>query len=44
MVAGRGNLVQAVTSVLARNQIVANDLRIQQADLDDAFIALTGGK
>jgi ABC-2 type transport system ATP-binding protein len=41
VVAGRGNLVQAVTSVLARNQIVANDLRIQQADLDDAFIALT---
>ena len=30
--------------VLARNQIVANDLRIQQADLDDAFVALTGRK
>jgi ABC-2 type transport system ATP-binding protein len=41
VVAGRGNLVQAVISVLARNQIVANDLRIQQADLDDAFLALT---
>ena len=35
---------QAVTSVLARNQIVANDLRIEQADLDDAFVALTGRK
>ena len=42
VVAGTGNLVLAVTSVLARNQIVANDLRIEQADLDDAFVALTG--
>ena len=42
VVTGTGNLVHAVTSVLARNQIVANDLRIEQADLDDAFIALTG--
>jgi ABC-2 type transport system ATP-binding protein len=41
VVAGRGNLVHAVTSVLARNQIVANELRVEQADLDDAFIALT---
>src|SRR3954454_13911260 len=31
VVAGKGNLVQAVPSVLARNQIVANDLRIEQA-------------
>ncbi len=41
-VAGSGNLVFAVTAALARNGIVANDLRIDQADLDDAFIALTG--
>ena len=41
-VAGDGNLVLAVTAALARNGIVANDLRIHQADLDDAFIALTG--
>ena len=41
-VAGTGNLVLAVTSALARAEIVANDLRIEQADLDDAFIALTG--
>jgi ABC-2 type transport system ATP-binding protein len=41
-VTGTGSLVQAVTAVLARNQIVANELRIEQADLDDAFIALTG--
>ena len=41
-VAGSGNLVLAVTAALARNGVVANDLRIEQADLDDAFIALTG--
>jgi ABC-2 type transport system ATP-binding protein len=43
-VSGSGNLVLAVTAVLARNQIVANELRIEQADLDDAFVALTGRK
>ncbi|WP_129662765.1 ABC transporter ATP-binding protein [Phytoactinopolyspora endophytica] len=42
IVTGTGNLLHAVTSVLARNQIVAEDLRIEQATLDDAFIALTG--
>ena len=41
-VAGGGNVVLAVTAALARNGVVANDLRIEQADLDDAFIALTG--
>ena len=43
-VAGTGDLVLAVTAVLARDQIVAHDLRIEQADLDDAFVALTGRK
>jgi len=42
VVMGRGDLLSAVTSVLARNGIVARDLRIEQASLDDAFIALTG--
>ena len=42
VVTGTGNLIAAVTSVLARHQIVANDLRIEQANLDDAFLALTG--
>ena len=28
--------------MLARHQIVANDLRIEQANLDDAYLALTG--
>ncbi len=44
VVAGTGNLVQAVTSVLAREQILAGELRIEQANLDDAFVALTGRK
>ncbi|MFL5681491.1 MAG: ABC transporter ATP-binding protein [Chloroflexota bacterium] len=41
-VAGGLDLVLAVTAALARNEIVAYDLRIEQADLDDAYIALTG--
>jgi ABC-2 type transport system ATP-binding protein len=44
VVAGTGNLVPAVMAVLARNQVVANELRMEQADLDDAFVALTGRK
>jgi ABC-2 type transport system ATP-binding protein len=42
VVTGTGNLLHAVTSVLARNQIVALELRIDTASLDDAFVALTG--
>jgi ABC-2 type transport system ATP-binding protein len=42
VVAGRGDLLQAVTAVLARNQIIAADLRIEQPGLDEAFVALTG--
>jgi ABC-2 type transport system ATP-binding protein len=41
-VVGSGNLLHAVTSVLATHQIIANDLRIEQASLDDAFVRLTG--
>ena len=41
-IAGTGNVVSAVLSVLARQQIVANDLRVEQADLEDAYVALTG--
>lgn len=41
-VAGNGNLLQAVTATLARHKIIAHDLRIEQATLDDAFVALTG--
>jgi ABC-2 type transport system ATP-binding protein len=42
VVVGTGNLIAAVTAALARHQVVANELRIEQPDLDDAFIALTG--
>lgn len=42
VVTGRGNLLQAVTSVLARNHIVAAELRVEQVSLEDAFVALTG--
>ena len=41
-VAGTGNLLGAVTAVLARHEIVAFDLRIEQSGLDEAFVALTG--
>lgn len=42
VVTGAGNLLLAVTSVLARHQVVAADLRVEQTTLDDAFAALTG--
>jgi len=42
VVTGTGNLVHAVTSVLASNRIIAAELRVEQASLDDAFVALTG--
>ncbi|MEV6850863.1 ABC transporter ATP-binding protein [Actinoplanes sp. NPDC051411] len=41
-VVGTGNLLHAVTSVLATNQIIAAELRVEQATLDDAFVRLTG--
>ncbi|UQS24196.1 ABC transporter ATP-binding protein [Amycolatopsis thermalba] len=42
VITGDGNVLQAVTSVLARAQVVALELRVEQAGLDDAFVALTG--
>ncbi|CAA9571084.1 MAG: Efflux ABC transporter, ATP-binding protein [uncultured Thermomicrobiales bacterium] len=42
LVTGGENLVQAVTATLARNQIVAVALRVERADLADAYIAMTG--
>jgi ABC-2 type transport system ATP-binding protein len=42
VVTGTANALNAVTSVLARNQIVARQLRVEQASLEDAFVALTG--
>jgi ABC-2 type transport system ATP-binding protein len=43
VVTGSGNALNAVTSVLARHQIVAQQLRVEQASLEDAFIKLTSG-
>jgi ABC-2 type transport system ATP-binding protein len=42
VVTGTGGFIQAVTAVLARHQIVANDLRIERPNLDEAYLALTG--
>jgi ABC-2 type transport system ATP-binding protein len=42
IVTGTGDVALAVTSVLARNGIVAAQLRVEQASLEDAFVALTG--
>jgi ABC-2 type transport system ATP-binding protein len=41
VVTGNSNAINAVMSVLARNQIVARQLRVEQANLEDAFLALT---
>jgi len=41
-VTGTDGLLQAVTATLARSNIIAADLRVEQTSLDDAFVALTG--
>jgi ABC-2 type transport system ATP-binding protein len=41
-VTGSGELLAAVTSTLVRHEVVVVDLRMDQAALDDAFLALTG--
>jgi ABC-2 type transport system ATP-binding protein len=42
-VIGDGDLLHAVTATLAGHQIIARELRVEQASLDDAFVRLTGG-
>jgi len=42
VVTGNSNALNAVTCVLARHQIEAQQLRVDQASLEDAFLALTG--
>jgi ABC-2 type transport system ATP-binding protein len=42
VVTGTSGALNAVISVLARNQIVAEQLRVDQASLEDAFLAFTG--
>jgi ABC-2 type transport system ATP-binding protein len=41
-VTGTGDLLSPVMSVLARHQIVARQLRVEQANLEDAFLELIG--
>jgi len=41
-VTGNGNVLAAVTTVLARLGIEPRQLRVEQATLEDAFLALTG--
>jgi ABC-2 type transport system ATP-binding protein len=41
VVTGNSDAINAVMSVLARNHIVAQQLRVEQANLEDAFLALT---
>ncbi len=42
VITGTGNVLHAVTSLLARKQIIAASLRVEQASLDDVFVKLTG--
>jgi ABC-2 type transport system ATP-binding protein len=41
LVAGTENVVNAVTSVLATHRIIAQQLRVDQASLEDVFVSLT---
>ena len=42
VVTGNNNALNAVTSVLAQRGIIARQLRVEQASLEDAFLSLTG--
>nr|WP_042182980.1 ABC transporter ATP-binding protein [Kibdelosporangium sp. MJ126-NF4]CEL15271.1 ABC-type multidrug transport system, ATPase component [Kibdelosporangium sp. MJ126-NF4]CTQ95688.1 ABC-type multidrug transport system, ATPase component [Kibdelosporangium sp. MJ126-NF4] len=42
VVTGNGNLLQAVSTTLAAHGVVPLDLRVEQTNLEDAFVALTG--
>ncbi|MCH7231486.1 hypothetical protein L0U85_11580 [Glycomyces sp. L485] len=42
LVTGSGQLLSSVAGALARAQVVAEDLRVDQRSLDDAFVAFTG--
>jgi ABC-2 type transport system ATP-binding protein len=41
VVTGTGNVVQAVTALLAHRGVTADGLRIEQRNLEDAYLALT---
>ncbi|WP_405617108.1 ABC transporter ATP-binding protein [Streptomyces sp. NBC_01511] len=42
LVTGSGQLLSSVAGALARAQVVAEELRVDQRNLDDAFVAFTG--
>ncbi len=42
MVQGSGALLAKVAAILAEHNVAAQDLRVEQADLEDVFLALTG--
>ena len=42
VVNGTGNVVHAVTALLAQRGVIAEELRIEQNSLEDAYLALTG--
>lgn len=44
VVSGSGNLLQTVSAALAGQHVIAMDLRVEQTNLEDAFVALTGRK
>jgi len=42
VVRGTGNVLHAITSALVGADVMAQELRLEQTTLDDAFVALTG--
>ncbi len=44
VVSGRGSLLVGVASALAERGLAPGDLRVEQANLEDVFLALTGKK
>ena len=42
VVTGTEGLLLALSATLARHDVAATELRVEQASLDDAFVALTG--
>jgi ABC-2 type transport system ATP-binding protein len=41
LVTGNGEALQAIIALLARQGVIAHELRVDQATLDDAYVALT---
>jgi len=41
VITGTGNVVHAVTALLAQRRVIAEELRIEQNNLEDAYLALT---